>query len=68
MTQNVKRMLKILNIEEQEIEKLEEVSHRELAEAYLKAHHELGGKGLPYIGKPLILALLPPKLIHHMHS
>ena len=25
-------------------------------------------KGLPYIGKPLILALLPPKLIHHMHS
>lgn len=50
MTQSVKRMLKILNIEEQEIEKLEEVSHRELAEAYLKAHHELGGKGLPYIG------------------
>lgn len=25
-------------------------------------------KGLPYIGKPLILAMLPPKLIHHMHS
>ena len=25
-------------------------------------------KGLPYIGKPLMLAMLPPKLIHHMHS
>ena len=25
-------------------------------------------KGLPYIGKPLMLAVLPPKLIHHMHS
>ena len=50
MTPNVRRMLKILNIPETEVNRLEDISHREIADAYLKAHQELGGKGLPYLG------------------
>jgi len=46
----VAKTLEILGIDEQEIEKIESVGHRELCNAYLKAHQDISGIGLPYIG------------------
>ena len=50
MTPNVKRMLEILGIGENEVEKLEELPHAQIADAYYQAHLDLGGAGNPYFG------------------
>lgn len=46
----VAKTLELLGIDEHHIEILQKVEHTALCAAYLKAHHEMGGIGLPYIG------------------
>lgn len=50
MTPNVRRMLEILGLKENEVEKLEELTHTQIADAYYQAHLDLKGKGNPFIG------------------
>lgn len=46
----VAKTLESLGIDGQHMEALERIEHRDLCNAYIKAHRELGGVGLPYIG------------------
>ena len=50
MSPNTKKMLEILGIKENEVEKLELLSHKEIADAYLQAYKDLGGAGMLYVG------------------
>ncbi len=49
-TAKIAKMLEILHLSKEQVAELEKMDHRMIADAFLKAHQALGGKGMPFLG------------------